>query len=384
VEIKKYFGRRLQLHSASTRRTIIARMQSMLSRLSRCHFRVPILACLLLCWIPRATAQSQVVDVTVHSAGLEHNLLGDPADQPVSIVLPAAYAQDPQRRFPVLYFLHGYTDTTPLHQRAVLFAGAMDRLFSAGKAPFIAVLPMGLNRFGGAFYANSSTEGNWDDYITRDVVGYVDSHYRTVANAKDRVVAGHSMGGYGALTLAFRHPGVFSYVYAMSPCCTDIVGDFGPSNFAWRGVGELKSPDEIPAALKNHQFFVAAFAAMDAALAPDTSSAIFGDPPFKLVNGQIHTDPAVFSEIAARLPANMIFPLLTNIVQLKGIFIEYGAQENFSHIVIGAQEMSQRLSQAGVAHTLEVFQGDHGDHIDERATEHLLPWAAQQFANSHP
>src|SRR5579884_680923 len=113
-----------------------------------------------------AHGQSQIVDVTVHSAGLEHNLLGDPADQPVSIYLPAAYATQAQRRFPVVYFLHGYSDPTPRHQAAEMFREDMDRLIAPGTAqPMIIVLPNGINKFHGSFYANSSTTGNWDDYI---------------------------------------------------------------------------------------------------------------------------------------------------------------------------------------------------------------------------
>lgn len=328
----------------------------------------------------QAYAQSQIVDVTVHSAGLEHNLLGDPADQNVSIVLPAAYAQDTTRRFPVLYFLHGYSDPTPRHQAADLFAKALDHLIAAGNAqPFIMVFPNAINKYRGSFYANSPTMGNWDDYIVRDVVGFTDSHYRTVADPAHRVLAGHSMGGYGALTLGFRHPDVFSFLYAMSPCCTDLIGDSGPSNFAWRAVGALQSPEDVPAALTKGQFFVAADAAMDAALAPDPKSKTYGDPPFILVNGQIRTDPDAFSRITANMPANMVFPLLKNILQLSGIFIEYGAQENFSHIVLGAQEVSARLAQAGVPHTLDVFQGDHIDHISNRVANHLLPWVSDQF-----
>lgn len=328
-----------------------------------------------------APAQSHVVDVTVHSAGLEHNLLGDPADQHVSIYLPEAYNKDQQRRFAVLYFLHGYSDTTPRHEAAEFFRTSMDELIANSLVqPMIVVLPNGINKYVGAFYANSSTTGNWDDYITRDVVAYVDSHYRTIAETAHRGIAGHSMGGYGALTLAFRHPEVFSVVYAMSPCCTDLTGDLGPSNPAWIRINHLQSPDEVPAALKQGQFFVAAFSALSAALAPDPQAKIFGDPPFVLNGNQLKTSPVAFSRIASNMPVQMVIPLLPNILKLKGIFFEYGAQENFTHIVFGAQELSQKLSQAGVSHTLEVFQGDHGNHLSQRITERMLPWMSQHIA----
>ncbi len=343
-------------------------------------FRVIVLLAFVGCSLPSgATAQSQVVDIIVHSPGLEHNLLGDPADQPVSIYLPDAYNKQPDRRFAVLYFLHGFSDRTPRHEATEFFHHAMDQAIANGAAPVIIVLPNGINKYLGSFYANSSTTGNWADYIVQDVVGYVDSHYRTLASSEHRGIAGHSMGGYGALTLAFRHPDVFSVVYAMSPCCTDLVGDLGPSNTAWPIINALKSPDEVPQALKQGQFFVAANSAMAASLAPNPNAKLLGDFPFTVDKGNVNTNPAAFSRIASNMPANMVIPLLPNIVKLKAIFIEYGAQENFTHIIIGAQELSQRLGQAGVSHTLEVFQGDHGNHISQRISERMLPWMSQQI-----
>ncbi len=327
-----------------------------------------------------AAAQSHVIAATVHSPGLEHNLLGDPADQPVVIYLPDAYRDQPTRRFPVLYFLHGYADRTPRQQSGETFQKAMDRLIAAGSVqPMLVVLPNGSNKYKGAFYANSSATGNWDDYIVRDVVGYVDKNFRTLATAAHRGIAGHSMGGYGALTLAFRHPDVFSSVYAMSPCCTDLVGDLGPSNPAWTRVNQLRSPDQVPQALNNGQFFVAAMSAMDASLAPDPHAPTFGDAPFYSEGNQVKTNPLAFSRISANLPANMVRPLLANILQLKGIFIEYGAQDNFTHIPIGAQEVSRELSEAGVPHTLEVFEGDHGNHSGQRLSQRMLPWMSKQL-----
>ena len=327
-----------------------------------------------------AAAQSQVIDATVHSPGLERNLLGDPADQTIAIYLPDVYRKQPQRRLPVLYFLHGYSDPTSRHDAGQLFQNLMDQLIARSLAPpMIVVLPNGLNKYKGAFYANSSTTGNWDDYIVRDVVGYVDKNFRTQAAVAHRGIAGHSMGGYGALTLAFRHPDVFSSVYAMSPCCTDLVGDLGPSNPAWEQVNQLDSPDEVPRALSQHEFFVAAMSALDAALAPDPKAKTLGDAPFYLQHKQVKTNAEAYSRISTKLPANMVRPLLANIQQLRGIFIEYGAQENFTHIPIGAQEVSRELSEAGVPHTLEIFEGDHVDHLVQRIGERMLPWMAKQL-----
>jgi S-formylglutathione hydrolase len=330
-----------------------------------------------------AAAQSQLVETTFNSPSLKGNLLGDPTEQKVVIYLPDGYAKNAARRFPVLYFLHGYSDTTPRIRAGQQFQKDMDALIASGSVqPMIIVLPNGLNKYMGGFYANSSTTGNWDDYVTRDLVSYIDKTYRTLAIAGKRGIAGHSMGGYGALTLAFRHPDVFSATYAMSPCCTDLVGDLGPSNNAWVRIAQLQRPDDVPQALKAGQFFVAAMAAMSASLAPDPKAKTLGDAPFYPESGEIKTNAAAASRISSSLPANMVVPLLSNIAKLKGIFIEYGAQENFTHIPLGAQELSRELSEAGIPHTLEVFEGDHGNRLSERIGERLLPWMSRQLTDA--
>jgi S-formylglutathione hydrolase len=280
----------------------------------------------------------------------------------------------------VLYFLHGYGDPTSRRESEEFFQKAMDHLIASGSVEsMILVVPNGLNKYRGAFYANSSTTGNWDDYVTRDVVGYVDKNFRTLASVSHRGIAGHSMGGYGALTLAFRHPDVFSSVYAMSPCCTDLIEDLGPGNPAWKRVNQLSSPEQVPQALSSGQFFVAAMSALDAALAPDPQARTLGDAPYFVEHNQVKTNPASFSRISASLPVNMVRPLLANIMQLRGIFIEYGAQDEFTHIPAGAQKLSRELSEAGVPHTLEVFAGDHQGQLKHRIADRMLPWMSKQL-----
>jgi S-formylglutathione hydrolase len=165
-----------------------------------------------------AAAQSRIEIAAVHSPGLEPNLLGDSADQTVAIYLPAAYQTEPQKRFATIYFLHGFADT-PAKGVAEIVQEHMDKLLATQTIePMIVVAPNGLNRLLGSFYVNSQVTGNWEDYVARDVVAYVDSHYRTLPRPESRGISGHSMGGYGALMLGFKHPDVFSFIYAMSPC----------------------------------------------------------------------------------------------------------------------------------------------------------------------
>ena len=68
-------------------------------------------------------------------------------------------------------------------------------------------------------YASSPTTGDWESYIAEDLVAYVDSHYRTLANRAGRGLGGHSMGGYGTIRIGMKRPDVFSSLYIMSACC---------------------------------------------------------------------------------------------------------------------------------------------------------------------
>ena len=119
-----------------------------------------------------------------------------------NIVLPAKYDQGEQR-FPVLYLLHGFTNnyTEWGKQGIPSYVRAYD---------LIVVMPDG----GNSWYVNwaKSEDGqknNWEDAIIKDLVGHVDSTYRTIAKREGRAINGLSMGGFGGLMLGLRHPDMF-------------------------------------------------------------------------------------------------------------------------------------------------------------------------------
>ena len=164
----------------------------------------------------------------VFSPGLENNLLGDSPDRAVKVYLPPDYYEDSLKHYPVIYLLHGYysdhdiwyTGMTPSRDFAYIgmdLKSMMDDLIKEGTVqPMIIVTPSSYNSFKGSWYANSSVTGNWEDFIAEDVVSYTDNNYRTIASPGGRGIAGHSMGGYGAMKLAMKHPDLFSSVYCHS------------------------------------------------------------------------------------------------------------------------------------------------------------------------
>ena len=83
----------------------------------------------------------------------------------------------------------------------------------------IVVMPNAYTRYQGSMYSNSVTTGDWEAYVARELVAYIDGHYRTLANVASHGLAGHSMGGYGTMRIGMKYPDVFSSIYALSPCC---------------------------------------------------------------------------------------------------------------------------------------------------------------------
>jgi enterochelin esterase-like enzyme len=229
-----------------------------------------------------ATAQPQAMAgkyerITVHGASLVGNLEGDSPDRMVSVYLPPGYAKNSKSRYPVLYLLHGFTDSDSnwfgLHgPHFVNVQRAVDRAFAAGAMEMIIVMPDAYTRYLGSMYSSSATTG-LGGVLTKDLVSYIDGHYRTLAQRASRGLAGHSMGGYGTIRLGMKYPQVFSSLYAMNPCCLGALLE--PNVEAVERAAKVRTDEEIVAA----DFFTKAMLASAAAWSPIRATAALFDLP---------------------------------------------------------------------------------------------------------
>lgn len=114
-------------------------------------------------------------------------------------------------------------------------------------AEMIVVMPNGRCQVLGGYCLDSPVTGGWATFIKAELVGWVDSTYRTFARRESRAVVGLSMGGFGAIQMGIRASDVFSVVDAMSPCCLDFVEDAGYGNIAgWRSALTIRSLADSP------------------------------------------------------------------------------------------------------------------------------------------
>lgn len=124
------------------------------------------------------------------------------------VVLPEEYFEDSTSSFPVIYLLHGYSDNYMAWQNHV------DLTKHANKFGFIIVCPDGQD----SWYFDSPIDPTFqfETYITQELRNYIENNYRTINDREHRAITGLSMGGHGALWLAWRHPDIYAMCGSMS------------------------------------------------------------------------------------------------------------------------------------------------------------------------
>ena len=156
---------------------------------------------------PQATASAPPSsEAGVEYGSLQSSALGK--ELKFAVQLPPSYKTDAKRRYAVLYFLHGMFGNEGEFQRRGV-AAAVAKLRAEGKiGDFIIVAPAGEN----SFYLNSKPGVRYEDAIIKDLIPYIEKNYRAVGTPAGRAIQGISMGGWGAMLLAFKHPEMFSSV----------------------------------------------------------------------------------------------------------------------------------------------------------------------------
>ena len=227
----------------------------------------------------------------------------------------------------------------------------------------IIVTPDAFTKYQGSMYSSSVTIGNWEALITADLVTYTDAHYRTLAQRASRGLAGHSMGGYGTIRLGMKYPQVFSSLYAMSPCC--LAASLEPNPELVARAAKVSTDEEIAAA----DFFTKATLALAAAWSPNPRNPPhFFDLP--IVDGK--PVPETIAKWAANAPLAMVYQYIPNLKQFDAIAVDAGDKDQ--PIADTVRALDGVLSDYGVTHLAEIYEGDHINHIEERLEKKVLPF----------
>ena len=311
-------------------------------------------------------AAGTVEKITVHGQSLAGNLNGDTPDRAVFVYLPPGYGTDVNRRYPVVYLLHGYGLRAERWMTfARIEAGANQAMTGSGTGErareMILVNPDAYSLYDGSMYSSSVTAGDWETFIAEDLVAYIDSHYRTIANRMSRGVAGHSMGGYGTVRLGMKRPDVFSSLYAMSACC---MLERGEPSEALAAAGALKTREAV-AELRypNKSPFARA-----AAWSPNPDNPpFFFDLPVKDGVPQ----PAIQAKWLANSPLAMIDQYTMSLKRLKAFQFDVGLEDGLLGV---NRQLDALLTQAGIAHRFETYDGNHNNKVFERIETRVLPF----------
>jgi enterochelin esterase-like enzyme len=320
--------------------------------------------------------------IKVHGKSLEGNLEGDSPDRDVFVYLPPSYATDKNRRYPVVYFLHGYGVKAELYWKTMTVPATADKLMEEGTVhEMILVHPDAYTLYDGSMYSNSPTTGDWETYITHDLVNYIDSHYRTIANRDSRGLAGHSMGGYGTLRIGMKYPEAYSSIYAMSSCCL------------MNNPGAPRPPARTPPATTANESkdgkaaprggrpggFANVFSAEAAAWSPNPQNPPkFFDLPTE--NGKVR--PEIAAKWIANSPLAMVDQYVSNLKEYHAFMMDVGLQDG---LATSNKEMDASLTQLGIPHKFETYEGNHTNRIKERYESGVLPFFSEnlKFTAAH-
>jgi len=298
-----------------------------------------------------AYGQGTVVNTTFYSNSLAKN-------RNVQIYLPQGYNQlDSTIRYPVIYFLHGATVN---HTYYTELFGVFNNLIAAQSIlPLIVVKPDGsAPPWGGSFYTNSELYGNFEDYIVSDLVEYIDSVYNTIPSREKRAIMGHSMGAYGAMKLALKHPDIYCGVVANSgPLVFKHFSDWIPLILAENGGAPVSLYNPYAGSGTYRTFFFYTYAG---AFSPNLTNSPY--PVDFALDSLGNWIDSVWNRWAVHDPA-----FLARNITLDSdltIFFDCGTRDEYLYPFSTA--FADSLDNLGLPYVYQTYNGDHTNQLVNR------------------
>ena len=355
----------------------------------------------------RAAPTGRVVVVEHSSRVLEGNPLGDPHLRRFPVWLPPQYDAGARRglgrRFPVLFDLVGYTAAGAAHVNWRAFEEnvaekAARLVFEKRMGPALIVFPDCFTRLGGNQYINSSAIGNYADYLTRELIPFIDREFRTLAMREHRGCFGKSSGGYGAIIHGMKyaqhwgavadHSGDSYFDFCYRSDWPNTLNELARYRRAARRPGPVKvarTERGTDRGIDDGRVrrFIEAFHAkekpstaevhclmnlcMAASYDPDARVANGFRLPFNLETGEIIE--ARWDRWRRHDPIFLVKEHAAALRTLKGLYVDCGWRDQY-HLHYGARILSKRLTQYRVPHVYEEFNDTHSG-IDYRMDRSL-------------
>lgn len=339
----------------------------------------------------------RVVSLEHDSNVLRDNPLGDPHVRRLDVYLPPGY-DNSRKRLPVLFDLAGFTGSGLAHTGWKNFdeniPERVDRLIHARKiGDCIIVFPDCFTALGGNQFINSTAIGRYADYLTRELIPFIDKEFRTLSDRDHRGCFGKSSGGYGAIIHGMKYPkywgavanhsgdAYFDFVYRPDwPAALDTLARHrrrrrtaGPVSIAEeaRNSGDGMDDGRVRRFLKafwgkpdpkGSEIHCLMQLAMAASYDPDPEAPNGFRLPFDLETGELL--PQRWRRWLRHDPINLVGRYKDNLRSLRGIFIDCGWRDQY-RIHYGTRILSRRLREHGIEHRYEEFDGTHSS-IDYR------------------
>ncbi|MBQ4821645.1 alpha/beta hydrolase-fold protein [Aquimarina sp. MMG016] len=347
-------------------------------------FRVSLLCFLMIFSITNTYAQytikGTIISDTIESKILANNKIDLDTKRNIKIYLPPGYSQS-KNKYPVVYYLHSLFENPNHIVSDHKTPEIIDKSISENRSKeFIFVVADFTSPTIGSFFENSSTSGHWLDFISKELVAYIDQNYRTIPDKSSRAVIGHFMGGRGALAVGMQYPNIFSVVYALHPVATG--SGYLPRvslDIDWQKIHAAKSYEDI-----NENVMAKIFTGVCQAFLPNSNRPpLYCDFLFeKDENGTLKLNPKnVRKEQKGFHLDERLDEYADNLRNLKAIAFDWARFDQTQAHVISNRRFSKKLMDIGVEHIGEEFVGDPWNKYwgeDGRIAKRVLP-----FLNEH-